>query len=223
MPIPQLLKSYNGLPISNKTTAMIADYLRNLNNGIIYGWHVDPNVSDPYNAITYLNDAIGKTPASMGISTFDYGSWEDAFFMPKPCMLNYDGTVDYYLDPNNYRWIRELSEHNLVIDKLLHSNIISTGIIQSRGISEDNVYELAIAPIIQGNTYSVAISESDSSIVIGFFYTYPTINASSYNNSRIVVQDTHEYTFTAPITGYMVLRDKTVGSEEIILLILEML
>lgn len=33
---------------------------------------------------------------------FDYGSWKDAFFMPKPCMLKYDGTVDYYLDPNDY-------------------------------------------------------------------------------------------------------------------------
>ena len=102
MQIPELLKSYNGLPISNKTTTMIADYLRNLNNVIIYGWHVDPNVSDPYNAITYLNDAIGKTPASMGISTFDYGDWQNSFFMPKPCMLKYDGTVDYYLDSNDY-------------------------------------------------------------------------------------------------------------------------
>ena len=27
MQIPELLKSYNGLPISNKTTTMIADYL----------------------------------------------------------------------------------------------------------------------------------------------------------------------------------------------------
>ena len=102
MQIPQLLKSYNGLPISNKTTAMIADYLKDINKAIIYGWHVDPNISDSYNAITYLNDAIGKTPASMGISTFNYGDWQNSFFMPKPCMLNYDGTVDYYLDRDEY-------------------------------------------------------------------------------------------------------------------------
>ena len=68
----------------------------------IYGWHVDPSISDPYNAVTYLGQAVGKTPAAMGSTTFSYGEWEDAFFMPKPCMLKSDGTVDYYLDPNDY-------------------------------------------------------------------------------------------------------------------------
>lgn len=68
----------------------------------IYGWHVDPSISDPDNAITYLGDAIGMTPAAMGASTFSYGGWADAWFMPKPCMVKSDGTVDYYLDPNDY-------------------------------------------------------------------------------------------------------------------------
>lgn len=69
---------------------------------IIYGIHIDPDESDPEDAVTYLADAIGMTPAAMGQSTFNYGSWQNAFFMPKPCMLKYDGTVDYYLDPNDF-------------------------------------------------------------------------------------------------------------------------
>ena len=69
---------------------------------VIYGFHVNPNESDPADAVTYLADAVGMTPAAMGTTTFDYGSWKDAFFMPRPCMLKYDGTVDYYLDPNDY-------------------------------------------------------------------------------------------------------------------------
>jgi hypothetical protein len=69
---------------------------------VIYGFHVNPNESDPADAVTYLADAVGMTPAAMGTTTFNYGSWKDAFFMPKPCMLKYDGTVDYYLDPNDY-------------------------------------------------------------------------------------------------------------------------
>lgn len=32
----------------------------------------------------------------------DWGDWENAQFMPKPCMLNHDGTVEYYLNPNDY-------------------------------------------------------------------------------------------------------------------------
>ena len=69
---------------------------------IIYGIHINPNESDPSDAVTYLKDAVGMTPAAMGSTSFNYGSWQDAFFMPRPCMLKYDGTVDYYLNPNDY-------------------------------------------------------------------------------------------------------------------------
>lgn len=71
---------------------------------VIYGFHIDPNESDPEKNVTYLKDAIGMTPARMNYSTneFDYGSWEDAFFMPRPCMLKQNGLVDYYLDPTDY-------------------------------------------------------------------------------------------------------------------------
>ena len=68
----------------------------------IYGFHIDPDESDSYDCVTYLADAVGMTPAVMGTTAFNYGSWENAFFMPKPCMLKFDGTVDYYLDPNDY-------------------------------------------------------------------------------------------------------------------------
>ena len=68
----------------------------------VYGFHIDPTESDPSACVTYLEDAIGMTPASMGASEFSYGTWGTAFFMPKPCMIKYDGTVDYYLDPNDY-------------------------------------------------------------------------------------------------------------------------
>lgn len=70
----------------------------------LYGFHIDSEESDPMEAVTYLEDAVSMKPAFMNYATgkFDYGSWKDAFFMPRPCMLKYDGTVDYYLDPNDY-------------------------------------------------------------------------------------------------------------------------
>jgi hypothetical protein len=73
-----------------------------LHGATVYGIHLTPGESD-YN-IEYLENAVGKTPAGMNFSTgvFNYGGWENAFFMPRPCMLKYDGTVDYYLDPNDY-------------------------------------------------------------------------------------------------------------------------
>ena len=70
----------------------------------VFGIHINGALSDPDSMVTYLEDAVGMTPAHMDFANdvFDYGSWENAFFVPKPCMLKYDGTVDYYLDPNDY-------------------------------------------------------------------------------------------------------------------------
>lgn len=68
----------------------------------IYGFRINPDEPNSSTCVTYLADAVGMTPAAMGSTTFNYGSWADAFFMPKPCMLKFDGTVDYYLDPNDY-------------------------------------------------------------------------------------------------------------------------
>ena len=71
---------------------------------VIYGFHIDPDESDPSACVTYLEDAVNMVPAYMdsNSSTFNYGSWQDVFFMPKPCMVKSDGTVDYYLDPHDY-------------------------------------------------------------------------------------------------------------------------
>lgn len=70
----------------------------------VYSFHINGNESNPSDAVTYLDDAVGMTPAYMDFSNnkFNYGSWGNAFFMPRPCMLEYDGTLDYYLDPNDY-------------------------------------------------------------------------------------------------------------------------
>ena len=71
---------------------------------ICYGFEIDGSESNPSSAVTYISDAVGLTPAAMNYTTgsFNYGSWEDAFFMPRPCMLKSDGTVDYYLDSGDY-------------------------------------------------------------------------------------------------------------------------
>lgn len=70
----------------------------------VYGFYIDGNNSNPSTRVTYIEDAIGMKPAFMNYETgkFDYGSWGNAWFMPKPCMLNSDGTVAYYLNPMDY-------------------------------------------------------------------------------------------------------------------------
>lgn len=72
-------------------------------SGVVYGFRISAE-QDGSCSVSYLEDAIGATPAFMDFTTgrFNYGSWENAFFMPKPCMLKFDGTVDYYLDPDDF-------------------------------------------------------------------------------------------------------------------------
>lgn len=69
----------------------------------VYGVHIDGTDSNPKTRVRYLANAVGMIPAKMNYTsgTFDYGSWADAFFMPKPCMLKTNGQVDYYLNEND--------------------------------------------------------------------------------------------------------------------------
>ena len=74
--------------------------------GIRYGYRIKKSEGNPAARVEYLFDAVDKTPAQMNFSTgvFSYGDWADAWFVKenKPCMLKNDGTVDYYLNPNDY-------------------------------------------------------------------------------------------------------------------------
>ena len=70
----------------------------------LYGFEFDNLESNPESKIRYFGDNVNYTPARMGTSSFDYGDWGNAFFIKnlKPCMLNYDGSVAYDLDKNDY-------------------------------------------------------------------------------------------------------------------------
>lgn len=71
-----------------------------------YGIRIDKKNSDPNTRVEYIFDAQGMGPCGMDFTNgvFDYGDWADLWFVKnnKPCMLKSDGTVDYYLDPNDY-------------------------------------------------------------------------------------------------------------------------
>ena len=103
---------YKAFPMS--TTGFYNTNSANETDGIkcknynLYGFKLDQNESDPASMITYLSDCDNKyyESAKMNYVTdkFDYGDWGDAWFIKnlKPCMLKYDGTVDYELNPNDY-------------------------------------------------------------------------------------------------------------------------
>ncbi len=89
---------YNSSPLNETVGTLCKDYN-------LYGFKIDQNESDPESMITYIEDNANFRHAYMDYAsdTFNYGDWKDAFFMQvRPCMLKYDGTVDYYLNSDDY-------------------------------------------------------------------------------------------------------------------------
>ena len=87
-----------GVSASNESQCTIKDYW-------LYGFKLDQDESDPSSMITYIADNENYKSAYMDYTedAFNYGSWKSAWFMNvKPCILNYNGTVAYYLNPNDY-------------------------------------------------------------------------------------------------------------------------
>ena len=82
----------------------------------VYGFHINDSESNPSSKVTYLADAVGMTPAYMNYTTgqFNYGSWQDAFFMPRPCILSQTGQVMKYLNPNDFT--KDVDGNTVAID-----------------------------------------------------------------------------------------------------------
>lgn len=102
--VPFYPMTHDDAVMMNTRLAEIRNAMGGKRPGVIYGFHIDGSESDPAEAVSYVADAVGFVPAYMNYAAnkFSYGSWGEAFFLPRPCMLKYDGTVDYYLDPDNY-------------------------------------------------------------------------------------------------------------------------
>jgi hypothetical protein len=84
-------------------------------SNVNFAFHYSENDSSP-DSVTYPsgydNSDWSSDTAYMDYTndTFHYGNWNPSgtnanklsWLFPKPCMLKSDGTVDYYLDPNDY-------------------------------------------------------------------------------------------------------------------------
>ena len=75
-------------------------------SAIIYGFRIDTTDSNPATRVSYItgchNELFSAGYMNYTTGLFNYGDWANAFFMPRPVMLKYDGTVAYELNPNDY-------------------------------------------------------------------------------------------------------------------------
>ena len=81
-------------------------YPDKLKDATTYAVHINMAELDPSSAVTFPSgydnsDFSDNAYMDFSAGSFHYGDWADAFFMPRSCMLKYDGTVDYYLNEDD--------------------------------------------------------------------------------------------------------------------------
>lgn len=156
---------------------------------VCYGFAINQTESDPKSAVYYLEDAVGMTPAYMDYtnSIFNYGSWEHAFFIPRPCMLKYDGTVDYYLNPNDYT-LKEDGTASDITDTSYEGNAM-----MEWGQNGKKIW-YKVVPNSSGCNVYIANYQKDSDFKCWNFYGrnnnlndhfYTRIYRGSYDNTRL--------------------------------------
>lgn len=114
---------YNRSPINRSICISEGSYY-------LFGYDLDTTDPDPATRVSYPSDVMNAdfTPVSCKIADriFNYGSWNiltpGFFFMPRPCMLKNDGTVDHYLEPTDYTKLYDLSGPSKVADMSFDGN-----------------------------------------------------------------------------------------------------
>lgn len=98
---------YRAFPVSNNDA--VSYHELNKFGFWLYGCYIDETDAVESTCVHYLpyTDSHDYAPIKMmftsstGKNYLDWGDWEDAPFMPKPCMLKSNGEVYYYLNPND--------------------------------------------------------------------------------------------------------------------------
>ena len=174
---------FTGETIKDETGKRIARAIEDIAAGIdrkkkiCYGFHIDSSESDPEACVTYVEDSRGYIPAGntydgqTGVGVFSYGSWEDAFFMPRPCMLKHDGTVDYYLDPNDYSKKADGSPSDVADDTYGGNAMMEWG-------RDDQLIWIAFKPDV------ISLDGSSGTVRIANYQVDETFHAWSFYNSK---------------------------------------
>jgi hypothetical protein len=178
-------KIYNR-DVSNRcsVTARARNYL--------YGYDLDTTNSSPAKRVTYPSDVdnCSYVAAAMNFTTgvFSYGDWPSeagSKFMPRPCMLRMDGTLDvydeadgtlYYLDPDNYGMIVASETHagdpSDVANTAYDGNaMMEWPLIYVKRWETEGVYHFRCSDVPEDTTWDCWSNYDKDNNIIEHFYT----------------------------------------------------
>lgn len=176
----------------NENSKNLYDIL--INNGIplnyeLYGYAVCISNPNPQTRISCLEMARGKRPAFWNYTNgyFDYGDWSHSFFVENtfPCMVKYDGTIDYKLDPNNYNLKEDGTTSDVANAAYEGSAMVAFPTIWTKRWQDDNyLYCLICNKQLDSDFHAYMHTRADGSIAkYKFIAMYPsTLYADKYKS-----------------------------------------
>ena len=168
----QVINAFKGLPVYNKTSELLASLIKPEFPPLIYGWHVDPSISDPSNAITYIGDAMGKRSAGM---------------------TNIQQTVKGYRDLD---YIQSSKTQAIITDYIPKNSdkTIVTLKLSNKTNTNSNHYLFGCA--ISNTERYCAVKEYSNNTTAGFYAGYDWSSGSNYNLTNVTLDTKQVYTLS---------------------------
>lgn len=170
---------YNRNPLNRCSTTEGEAYM--------YGFDIDTLNPDPSTRVSYPDDVDNTyfNPAYMDYDTsiFNYGDWNmtpGTEFMPRPCVINNEGQVLYYLNPNDYTKKEDGTDADIYSFDLQNgSKIISSisvmmewpKIYTHREITRDGIYKFRCSNIKYGDDWECWCNYNHNDFQVPHFYT----------------------------------------------------
>ena len=143
-----------------------------------YGYDLKTSTSNPSTRVTYPSgvDNYGFTPAKMNFNTslFESGSWDltpGRHFMPRPCMLGYDGKILYYLNPNNYEQKEDGSASDIINATVNGNAMMEWPKIYTKRWESGGVYHFRCSNVRHDSDWDCWCNYDRNNNIIEHFYT----------------------------------------------------
>ena len=144
----------------------------------LYGYDLKTNDSNPATRVTYPSDVDNASYAAAGMnftsSKFGYGGWPSTpgeKFMPRPCMLGFDGVVKEYLDPDDYTKKTDGSTSNVTKTAFTGNAMMEWPKIYTHREFVNGIYKFRCSDIPLGDDWDCWCNYDKNDNIIEHFYT----------------------------------------------------
>ena len=178
---------YVALPTKDPETSY---YVPDAPDTWIFGYDLDKDDENPFTRVSYPADVDNTvyTPAFMDFTNdvFNYGSWNfkpGEKFMPNPCMLLYNGTVGYYLKPNDNTKKSDGTASDVADTSYGGNAMMEWGLLYTKRWEENGVYKFRVSNVRIDADWECWCNYDINNNVIPHFYT--PIYFGSYDGTRM--------------------------------------